>query len=97
MIAGGVTVGSGSGRMAALAQGQANGFVHVRPEIGPIAIQGALSFAPDGLYEAALNSNRLVANKVTANGVSIATGAQITLRDQRSSTLPPRHDFHRDR
>ena len=84
MIAGQVTVGTASGRRATLA-----------PAIGNtqknLTIESALMLQASGIYSYSFktNGNQTNADRVTAKGVSISSGATFSLRGRASSTLAP--------
>ena len=80
-VAGAVTVASG-GDPALLAPG--NGSTP-----GTLTMQNSLIFAPTATYEVELDSSATVGDKVVAVGVTIQSGAQISLADLSSSVLPP--------
>ena len=81
-IAGAVTVGTGSGSGAFLSPG-ATGPAH-------FAIAKTLTFKADGKYKCELNlSAHGRADQVSANGVTIETGAQFAFRAKGNHTLPP--------
>jgi autotransporter-associated beta strand protein len=74
IITGIVTVGSGSGTGGALAPGEGAS----NPTI--LAIQNALTFKSDGSYTYKLNTIKATADQVTANGVTIESGAQFDFK-----------------
>ena len=80
-ISGAVTVGTGSGSGANLAPGIK----------GPdsLAIANTLTFKADGTYNCDLSLGRAKADQVTANGVTIESGAQVNLLPKGFQTLPP--------
>ena len=76
-IAGAVTIGTGSGAGAFLSPGQSP---------GTLTIQSALTLNSDATYKFELNSSTTAADKVIANGVTIA-GAQFSFTDLGNATL----------
>jgi autotransporter-associated beta strand protein len=84
IIAGAVTVGTGSGSGAVLAPG----YVHGLGSPGALTIQSALTFSVDATYNVDVNSSNAAADEVVANGVTINTGAQFAFADIGNSTLP---------
>ncbi len=70
IIAGTVTVGSGSGAGAFLTPGQGAR----RP--AALTIQSALTFKADATYACTLNSKKAKADQVVASGITIESGAQ---------------------
>jgi hypothetical protein len=81
MIAGAVTIGSGSGSGAIISPGSSPG------NIGALTIEGALTFKSDGTCEVELNSTTTSADEIAAGGVAINSGAQFSLADLGSTTL----------
>ena len=81
VIAGAVSVGTGSGLRAVLSPGMD------RDSLFTLTIQSALSFNADGSYHFGLNSGNGRADKVVANGISIS-GAQFFFTDFGRSKLP---------
>jgi autotransporter-associated beta strand protein len=84
IIAGDVTIGTRSGgSLAILSPG--------RKPVSPqtLTIQSSLSFEADGTYLCDLNSNTAQADQVVAGGVTVTAGAQISLADPGSVSLPP--------
>ena len=78
-ITGPVTCGKDSGSGALLV-----------PEVGLLfAVEKALTFNAGGVYDCSLNSSNLTTCDLSANGVTINSGAQISLSDLGISTLPP--------
>ena len=55
--------------------------------VGTLTITGNLSFGGNSTYECELNSSSALADKIVANGVSIASGT-LSLTDLGSGTLP---------
>ena len=53
-----------------------------------LTIQQSLTFASDATYQASVSSEMVTANSVAAEGVTIATGAQLTLVDSGAATPP---------
>jgi autotransporter-associated beta strand protein len=82
IIAGSVTLGTGSGSGAFLSPGKSS----VRP--GTLTIQSALTFNSDATYKFTLNSRRAAAAKVVANGVTIGSGALFSPADLANGVLP---------
>lgn len=85
IIAGAVTVGTGTGRGAFVAPGN-------RVSLGTLTIQSLLTFNSDAIYDFALNSSRLAADEVIAQGVTINSGA-LSYVDNGTATLPPGTSF----
>ena len=82
ILAGPVTVGTGSGRGAFLA-----------PSVGTnmqatLTIQSPLTLKADGSYIYRLNSRYSRADRVIANGVTIESGAQFSFRQIGNNRLP---------
>jgi autotransporter-associated beta strand protein len=84
MIAGAVTVGTGSGSGAVLAPG----YVHGLGSPGALTIQSALTFSVDATYNVDVNSSNATADEVVADGVTINSGAQFSFADIGNGTLP---------
>jgi len=82
VIAGAVTLGTGTGAGAVLSPGKRAG------KLGILTIQGALTFNSDSKYNCGLATKRAVADKVIANGVTI-NGAQFDLLDAGNGVLGP--------
>jgi len=80
-IGGAVTIGSGSGSGAILLPGGSAG------NIGALNIQGALTYNSDGTSEVELDSTTVSADEILADGVTINSGAQLSLADLGSSSL----------
>jgi autotransporter-associated beta strand protein len=80
IVAGTVTVGTGAGSGALLSPGTKG--------IGSLTIQRALTLNSDAIYNWGLSSNRVAADEVVANGVTIS-GAQFSYADVGNSVLPP--------
>jgi autotransporter-associated beta strand protein len=80
IIAGAVTVGTGSGPGAILAPGKGNQ--------NYLIIQSALTFNSDAAYLCGVNSQTVSADSVIAKGATL-NGAHFTLRDQGGLVLPP--------
>lgn len=76
IIAGAVTVGTGSGRGAVLSPGYDHG---TNP--GSLTIQSPLTFNSDATYEIEVNSSRGAVDKVIALGVTINSGAHACFAD----------------
>ncbi len=83
IIAGAVSVGTGSGSGAVLAPGSQTGARNP----GTLMIQSLLTFNSDATYEEELNSSSVIADKVVAKGVIINSGAQFSFSDIGNSTL----------
>src|SRR5206468_11068094 len=83
IIAGAVTVGTGSGQGATLSPG----YVHGVGSPGALTIQSALTFNADATYKVGLNSSNASADEVIANGVTINGAAQFSFNDIGSSML----------
>jgi autotransporter-associated beta strand protein len=81
IISGSVTIGTGHGAGAGLGPGKNS----VTP--GTLTIKRKLTLMRDATYKVTLNSDQLVADKVTARGVKIR-GAQITFLDLGANVLP---------
>ncbi len=82
IIAGAVTVGTGSGARAFLSPG-ANPISH-----RTLTIASSLTFNSDATYRCGFNSSTSRADKVVANGVTINGGAQFSFQDSNASVLP---------
>jgi autotransporter-associated beta strand protein len=87
IIAGAVTVGTGSGSGAILAPGYVHGLGSGSP--GTLTIQSPLTFNADATYDVDVNSSNATADEVVANGVTINSGAQFSFADLGSGTLTP--------
>jgi len=88
IIAGAVTVGTGTGSGAVLAPG----YVHGLGSPGALTIQSPLTFNADATYNVDVNSSNATAataDEVVANGVTINSGAQFSFADLGSGTLTP--------
>jgi autotransporter-associated beta strand protein len=85
IIAGAVTVGTGSGSGAVLAPG----YVHGLGSPGALTIQSPLTFNVGATYNVDVNSSNATADEVVANGVSINSGAQFSFADLESGILTP--------
>lgn len=83
IIAGAVTVGTGSGNGAKLAPG----YVHGANSPGTLTIQSLLTFNSDGIYVVGVNSSFSLADEVAALGVTINNGAQFAFVDLGSGIL----------
>ena len=83
IIAGAVTVGSGTGQAATLGAG-GSGSVTGQT----LTLQQGLTFRSDGIYAATVSGKKQIANKVAAKGVTIGTGAQMTLTDTANGIVP---------
>lgn len=84
VIAGAVTIGTGSGPGAVLSPG----YVHGAGRTGAMTINSPLTFNSDGIYETQLNSSTSMADKVVALGVTIKAGAQFVFVPLGQSKLP---------
>jgi autotransporter-associated beta strand protein len=82
MIAGPVTMGTGSGPGAVLAPSVG------LAQLAMLTLQGALAFKADGTYSYKLNTNNAVADQVIANGVTILSGAQFSFQSLGNRSLP---------
>ncbi|MBA3833571.1 MAG: autotransporter-associated beta strand repeat-containing protein [Chthoniobacterales bacterium] len=87
IIAGPVTVGTGSGAGAFLTPGQGAR----RP--AALTIQSALTFKADATYVCTLNSKKAKADQVVANGITIESGAQFSLNTVANKKLTPGQIF----
>jgi autotransporter-associated beta strand protein len=74
IIAGAVTVGTGSGTGAFLAPGAG------ARKTNTLTIQGALTIKADGTYSYRVKTKRAEADQVIANGVTIESGAQFSFK-----------------
>ncbi len=83
-IAGVVTVGTGAGPGAVLSPGHRD--IH---QYGALDIQSMLAFNADATYRFALNSSKIAAHQVIANGVTISSGAVISCLDYGTASLAP--------
>jgi len=81
-IAGEVIVGNGTGTRAVLAPGRSE------DKAGTLTIQSTLTFNSDATYKCELKTKRAIADKVTANGVTIS-GARVSFVSCGNSALPP--------
>ncbi|MEO7168597.1 MAG: autotransporter-associated beta strand repeat-containing protein [Spartobacteria bacterium] len=86
-IAGATTVGAGNGTRATLAPSAG-----VR-QPARLTIQSMLTFKSDGSYTFMLNARRAAADMVVANGVTLESGAQFTLRAVALKRLPEGTSF----
>ncbi len=84
VIAGAVTIGTGSGTGANFSPGLLGG--KRRP--GSLTIQSTLSFSSDGTYQAEVNSSTGMADEVAAQGVTIDPAAKFVFSDIGSGQLP---------
>jgi autotransporter-associated beta strand protein len=80
VIAGAVALGTGTGRGAVLSPGS-------KVSLGTLTIQSLLTFNADAIYDFALNSSRVAADQVVANGVTI-NSAIFSFVDNGGATLP---------
>jgi autotransporter-associated beta strand protein len=76
IIAGAVTIGTGSGSGAFLAPGEGASTATT------LTIQSALTFKADSIYTCRLNTKKRKADQVVANGVTIESGAQVEFKHQ---------------
>src|SRR2546423_8242764 len=74
IIAGAVTVGTGSGPGAFLAPGAG------AQKTNTLTVQGALTIKADGTYSYRVKTKRAEADEVIANGVTIESGAQFSFK-----------------
>jgi autotransporter-associated beta strand protein len=74
IIAGTVTIGTGSGTGAFLAPGKG------ASTLTTLTIQRALTFKPDSTYTCRLNTKKTKADQVVAKGVTIESGAQFNFK-----------------
>ncbi len=81
-IAGGVTIGTGSGSGAVLSPGSQGS------DIGTLGMNRAI-FNSDSTYEFQLNSDTAAADQIVAHQVMINGGAQFSFSDNGNRTLPP--------
>jgi autotransporter-associated beta strand protein len=86
IIAGAVTLGTGSGRGAVLSPGS-------KKSLGTLTLQSSITFENDATYDFALNSSRVVNDEVIANGVTIAHDAQFSFVDNGNVALSPGTEF----
>jgi autotransporter-associated beta strand protein len=80
-IAGAVTLGTGNGIGATVSPGLGD------REIGTLAIQQALTFASDGIFDFDVDTTAVEADGIVAKGVTI-NGASFSFSDVGISTLP---------
>jgi hypothetical protein len=80
-ISGTVTIGTAT-KAAILAPG--NG---IRP--GTLTIRSTLTLNSPATYQIDLNTNKVTADQVVANGVTINSSALVSIGDQGGSVLPP--------
>ena len=80
VIAGAVTVGTGSGTGAVL--GKFGG-------IDVLTIQSGLTLNADATYDYGVDSTVAMADQVIANGVTINSGAQFSIKETGNTSLPP--------
>lgn len=85
IIAGPVTIGTGSGMGAVLAPSVG---VSQLSQLATLTLQAALTFKTDGTYSYKLNTNNARADQVIANGVNIRNGAQFNFQSLGSRRLP---------
>ena len=85
IIAGAVTLGTGSGRGALLSPGS-------KKSLGTLTIQSTIAFMADATYDFALNSSRAAADKVIASGVTI-NNAAFSYVDNGTAALSPGTTF----
>jgi autotransporter-associated beta strand protein len=79
-IAGAVTLGTGRGRGATLSPGS-------KVSLGTLTMQSSLTFNADAIYDFSLNSDRLAADEVVAQGVTIRSGAFFSFVDNGNTVL----------
>ena len=82
VIAGPVTIGDSHGSTATLAPGAGT------TKSNRLTIQSAITFQSDGTYTCKVNSKNGRADQVSANGVTINTGAQFNLTVTGNKVLP---------
>jgi len=80
VIAGEVTLGTGMGLGAIVSPGSSQ-------SLGTLTIQSGLTFNADASYDFALNSSRMLADEIVANGVTINQGT-LSAIDNGTDTLP---------
>ncbi len=85
IISGPVTIGSGIGNGAFLSP--------AGTAVGVLTLQNTLTFQADATYLAGLDSDKVRADKVVANGVTIDGGALISLVDFGGGVIPPGASF----
>ncbi len=81
ILGGALTVGTGVGPGATLAPGRANA-------IGTLALSNTLTFQGDATYDFGFNSSRTTADNVIAKGITIITGAVISMTDKGVAPFP---------
>ena len=81
VIAGLVTIGTGSGTGAVLGPSAGSNRLAI------LTIQRALTFKADGIYNCKLNTRNPSTDQVIANGVTIETGARFVLRTKGNQAL----------
>jgi autotransporter-associated beta strand protein len=81
-LEGPVTIGSGNGSGAILSPGNAN-------IEGILKVKSTVTFNLDATYRAKLDSNRVRADQLFANGLTIGSGALIDVTDVGSAVLTP--------
>lgn len=82
-VSGAVTVGTGGGLGAFLAPGKGASTATT------FTIQSALTFKADAIYTCSVNTRRVEADQVIANGVTIENGAQFKFASVGNKTLTP--------
>jgi autotransporter-associated beta strand protein len=85
IIAGAVSVGTGSGSGAVLAPGFQSDDLR---SPGTLTIESSLTFNSDATYEFQLNTSKRTADDVVAGGVTINTGGQFSFADAGNRALP---------
>ncbi len=80
-ISGAVTVGAGGGPGAFLSPKRFS------DKPGLLVIQNSLTFQSDSTYVYELQTSNSLADQVTANGVTIISGAQVSFTDLETGTL----------
>jgi autotransporter-associated beta strand protein len=84
VIAGAVTVGTGSGSGATLSPGYVSGAK--RP--GLFTIRNSLTLNADAIYQMDINNNIKLADEVVASGITINSGSRFTFVDLGTGTIP---------
>ena len=87
IVGGPVVIGSGAGSGAVLSPGAS------ADVIGVFTLLDTLTFHSDGAFEVQLDSTAVTADQVIVQGATIDFGAQITVSDLSSSTLPAGTSF----
>ena len=87
IVAGAVVIGSGAGSGATLSPGASANV------IGVFTLLDTLTFHADSTFEIQLDSIAVTADRVIAQGATMDSGAQISVSDLGSSTLPAGTSF----